>query len=50
VVPRPSSLRDELLPAGLDALVLSCLERDPLARPADASKVLELLDALPVPR
>jgi serine/threonine-protein kinase len=50
VVQRPSTLRGELLPAGLDALVLSCLERDPLARPADASKVLELLDALPVPR
>lgn len=50
VVQRPSTLRGELLPAGLDALVLSCLERDPLARPADASKVLELLEALPVPR
>lgn len=50
VLQRPSTLRGELLPAGLDALVSSCLERDPLARPADASKVLELLDALPVPR
>lgn len=50
VVQRPSTLRGELLPAGLDALVIACLERDPLGRPADATRVLELLLALPVPR
>lgn len=48
-IERPSALRGELLPAGLDALVLACLERDPLQRPEDASRVLERLDQLPVP-
>ncbi len=46
---RPSALRGELLPAGLDQLVLSCLEPDALHRPADAAEVLRMLDAIPVP-
>jgi len=47
---RPSTLRGELLPAGLDQLVLSCLEPDPLLRPTDAAEVLRMLEAIPVPQ
>jgi len=45
--PTPPSQRTELpLPAGLDAAILWCLEKDPSARPADAGALGASLDAI----
>ena len=46
-VPAPPSTKTELpIPATLDALVLSCLEKDPAKRPSSARRLLERLDQI----
>ena len=46
-VPAPPSSKTELpIPAALDALVLSCLEKDPAKRPQTARRLLERLDQI----
>lgn len=48
--PRPTELRPEAsIPAELEALVLSCLSKQPQERPMSAQHVLACLDALPKP-
>jgi hypothetical protein len=44
--PLAPSLRTEGIPAELDALVLALLSVDPMARPRDASEVLDRLNAI----
>lgn len=47
--PVPPSQRGELpIPAGLDALVLACLAKDPAARPPSIDEVRRRLDAIPL--
>jgi eukaryotic-like serine/threonine-protein kinase len=46
----PSVYAEQPVPAALDALVLSCLERDPSRRPASARDLLAALDACELPR
>ena len=46
-VPEPPSMRTELtIPAALDALVLSCLAKDPASRPQSARELLERLQQI----
>ena len=45
----PSTLAPTALPPELDALVLSCLAKDPAKRPASARALRRLLDQVPVP-
>ena len=47
---RPSLVAEEPVPAELDALVLECLAKDPRDRPADAEKLWEGLDKVPLTR
>jgi serine/threonine-protein kinase len=47
---RPSERRGEPVPPALEALVLSCLEKDPNRRPPDARAVQDALDAADMPR
>ena len=50
-MPDPPSRRTELpIPAELDALVLSCLAKEPDHRPQSAARPLQQLDALPLAR
>jgi hypothetical protein len=42
----PASTLDESIPKALDELVLSLLQRDPLARPSSAAEVIERLNAI----
>ena len=50
-VPDPPSARTELpIPAELDALVLSCLAKEPDRRPKSARDLLQHLDALRLPQ
>ena len=44
----PSTMCEEAIPAQLDALVLECLSKDPLRRPASAEALGERLDRVPV--
>ncbi len=44
----PSAFCEEPIPAGLDALVLECLAKQPALRPGSADVLWERLDALPV--
>jgi DNA-binding NtrC family response regulator len=46
----PSGAFSERLPAGMDALVLDCLSRDPSLRPQTAEDLADRLDALPCER
>ncbi len=46
--PPPSSLSETPVPAELDQVVLECLAKDPLERPASALDLLGRLNALPV--
>jgi len=49
--PTPPSQRTEMsIPAAVDALVLSCLEKEPSKRPADATALLQRIDAIPLQR
>ena len=45
----PSERVGQALPAGLDEIVLSCLEKDPERRPLDARALQDALDAAGVP-
>jgi serine/threonine-protein kinase len=48
-VPEPPSRRTELpIPAELDALVLSCLAKEPEHRPQSARELMQRLDAVPL--
>ena len=48
--PVPPSLRSELpIPPALDALVMSCLEKDPARRPQSVDALLLLLDRIVLP-
>lgn len=50
-VPDPPSRRSELaIPAELDFLVLRCLAKEPAERPATATELAGLLDAIPLDR
>jgi Protein kinase domain/AAA ATPase domain len=42
----PASTLDESIPKALDELILSLLQRDPLARPSSAAEVIERLNAI----
>jgi tetratricopeptide (TPR) repeat protein len=42
----PASSLDESIPKALDELVVSLLQRDPLARPSSAAEVIERLNAI----
>ncbi len=42
----PSAMAEESIPAGLDALVLECLSKDPSSRPKSADDLKDRLDAL----
>jgi serine/threonine protein kinase len=46
--PPPSSLSETPVPAELDQVVLDCLAKDPIERPASALDLLGRLNALPV--
>lgn len=46
--PLPSSLSETAIPTELDQLVLDCLAKDPVERPASALTLLARLNALPV--
>lgn len=46
----PSLLAEEAIPAELDAIVLECLAKEPGDRPADAEKLWERLDKVPLTR
>ncbi|MBS1819307.1 MAG: serine/threonine protein kinase [Acidobacteria bacterium] len=47
--PIPPSMRGELpIPAALDALVLACLAKDPLARPQSIAAVRQQLEVVPL--
>jgi DNA-binding NtrC family response regulator len=46
--PAPSTMSAEAIPAGMDALFLECLSKDPALRPASADALWERLDALPM--
>ncbi len=46
-VPVPPSRRGVEVPADLEAVIMACLEKDPVRRP-DAESLLEMLDALSV--
>jgi serine/threonine-protein kinase len=44
--PVPPSRRTEIeIPESLERVVLTCLEKDPVRRPATAGELIELLDA-----
>ena len=45
---RPSQRVDRPIPAALEDLVMQCLEKDPLRRPAGAQVVIDRLDAVPL--
>ncbi|HEU0036251.1 MAG TPA: serine/threonine-protein kinase [Kofleriaceae bacterium] len=47
--PPPSARAQREIPASLDALVMSCLAKDPAARPSSAMALAVALDALSVP-
>lgn len=46
--PRPSMIASESIPADMDALVLDCLQKDPVLRPDSADVLWERLDKVPV--
>ena len=46
--PAPSMMSEEPIPPQVDALVLECLEKDPLARPATAEVLWDRLDRVPL--
>jgi DNA-binding NtrC family response regulator len=46
----PSGMSEEPIPPQLDAIVLECLEKDPLRRPASADVLWERLDRVPLAR
>ena len=48
--PAPSTMSEEPVPQQLDDLVLDCLQKDPVRRPATADAVWERLDAVPLAR
>jgi serine/threonine-protein kinase len=49
--PEPPSSRSTLpIPPDLDALVLSCLAKDPEQRPKSARDLLHRLDTIPLPQ
>jgi serine/threonine-protein kinase len=50
-VPVPPSTRTELpVPAGLEAIIMRCLDKDPVRRPQSADDLADLLRALPESR
>ena len=44
----PSTMCEEAIPAQMDALVLECLSKDPLRRPASAEVLWDRLDRVPL--
>jgi DNA-binding NtrC family response regulator len=44
----PSSMSEEPIPADLDAIVVECLAKDPLRRPASADALWDRLDRIPI--
>jgi len=46
--PAPSSLSETSIPVELDQVVLDCLAKDPIERPASALDLLDRLNAVPV--
>ena len=48
--PAPSTMSEEPVPQQLDELVLDCLQKDPVRRPATADALWERLEAVPLAR
>ena len=48
--PAPSTMSEEPVPQQLDDLVLDCLQKDPVRRPATADALWERLEAVPLAR
>ena len=45
---RPSQAAAQEIPAELDSLIISCLQKDPQDRPQDMGALIEVLDSLAI--